>query len=64
MYSMGPFVSSAPDGVAMEIDLKKAIATYLKDVAEWSKETELATPDADLNLEGPGEEDDVSDEED
>ncbi len=48
----------------MEIDLKKAIATYLKDVAEWSKETELATPDAELNLEGPGEEDDVSDEED
>jgi hypothetical protein len=46
----------------MEIDTKKAIADYLKAVGEWAKTSELATPDAELDLDGPGDEDDLSDE--
>lgn len=46
----------------MDIDTKKAVETYLKQVAEWAKTSELVTPEADLDLDGPGDEDDLSDE--
>jgi len=47
----------------MDIDMKKAIASYLKTVGEWAESTELATPEEKLALDEPGEEDDLSDEE-
>jgi len=46
----------------MEIDMKKAIADYLKQVGDWAKTTELVTPEDELDLDGPGDEDDLEDE--
>ncbi len=46
----------------MDIDVKKAVADYLKQVGEWAAQTELVTPDDDLDPDGPGDEDDLSDE--
>jgi len=46
----------------MDIDMTKAIADYFKQVVEWSKTSELVTPEDDLDPNGPGDEDDFSDE--
>ena len=54
----------AADGAIVDIDMKTAIADYLKTVSEWAESTELATPEEKLALDEPGEEDDLSDEED
>ena len=47
----------------MDTHMKKVVANDLRTVGAWAEGTKLATPEEKLDLDEPGEEDDLSDEE-